>query len=127
MATVLQYNFVASSEENGVLTVGFADAQFDTQEYLLFQRIVDWEEFRSDDDDEVYVERDGQQYGTYGGIEKFVLSRNDALLLLIAETAEALDTEQEVSIAFSATDEQFEKLKTDFGRVFAGEVDFELS
>jgi hypothetical protein len=75
MATTLQYNFAASSEENGVLTVGFADAQFDTREYLLFQRIVDWEEFGSDDDDEVYVERDGQQYGTYGGIKKFVLSR----------------------------------------------------
>jgi hypothetical protein len=127
MATTLQYNFAASSEENGVLTVGFADAQFDTREYLLFQRIVDWEEFGSDDDDEVYVERDGQQYGTYGGIKKFVLSRNEALLLLTAKTAEALDTERQVTVVFSATDEQFEKLKTDFGRVFAGEVDFELT
>ena len=125
MTTDLQYNFVASSEENGVLTVGFADAQLDTQEYLLFQRFVDPEELGGDDD-EIYVERDGQQYGTYGGIERFVLSRKDALLSLTAETAQVLDTEQEVTVAFSATDKQFERLKTDFERVFAGEVEFEV-
>ena len=122
--TVLQYNFVPSSEENGVLTVGFADTQQDTQEYLMFQKFVDPEE--ADDDDGVYVERDGQQYGTYGGIEKFVLSRNNVLLSLTEKTAQSLDVEPEVSIAFSATDEQFEQLKTDFERVFAGEVEFEV-
>ena len=125
MITSLQYGFVASSEENGVLTVGFADAQFETQEYLLFQRFVDPEEI-DDDEDGVYVERDGQQYGTYGGIEKFVLSRQDAQLFLIAETAQSLGTEQEISISFSATDEQFEQLKTDFELIFAGEVEFEV-
>jgi hypothetical protein len=52
---------------------------------------------------------------------------NEALLFLTAKTAEALDTERQVTVVFSATDEQFEKLKTDFGRVFAGEVDFELT
>jgi len=124
--TVLQYNFVPSSEENGVLTVGFADTQGDTQEYLMFQKFVDPEEAGDDDDSGIYIERDGQQYGTYGGIEKFVLSRNNALLSLPAETAQMLDTEQEVSITFSATDEQFKQLKTDFERVFAGEVEFEV-
>lgn len=125
MTNTLQYNFVASAEENGVLTVGFADAQFDTQEYLMFQKFVDPEEIENDDDG-VYIERDGQQYGTYGGIEKFVLSRNNVLLKLTAKTAQTLDLELEVSIAFSATDEQFDKLKTDFERVFSGEVNFEV-
>ena len=86
---------------------------------------VDPEEIE-DEDEGVYVERDGQQYGTYGGIEKFVLSCKDALLLLTAKTAQALDTEQKITIAFTATDEQFEQLKTDFERVFADEVDFEV-
>jgi hypothetical protein len=126
MATTLQLNSVSSGEENGVLTIGFANDQSDPLEYLLFQRIVDWEEFGSDDDDEVYVERDGQQYGTYSGIEKFVLFRNNALIMLSAETAQALETEQELRVAFSATDKEFEQIKTDFERVFAGEVDFEI-
>jgi hypothetical protein len=125
MTTALQYNFVSSAEENGVLTVGFADAQFDTQKYLMFQRFVDSEEL-GNENDEIYIERDGQQYGIYGGIEKFVLSRKEALLLLAADTAQALDTGQQVKIFFTATDEQFEQLKTDFDRVFVGEVDFEV-
>jgi|GEM_PF-5594920 len=125
MSTALQYNFVDCVEENGVLTVGFADAQFDAQGYLMFQRFVDPEE-KDEADGGVYVERDGQQYGTYGGIEKFVLSRRDAQLLLSAEAARFLDTEQIVAIAFTATDEQFEQLKANFERVFADEIGFEV-
>jgi len=121
MTTRLQYHFVASDEDNDVLTVGLADSQFDTKEYLWFQRYLD-----PDEDDGVYIERDGQQYGTCGGIEKLVLSRDKIELYLSETTAEILDTEQEVEISFSATDEQFENFRAELKRVFEGDSTFEI-
>ena len=122
--TIFKYNFVSSSEEHGVLTVGFADSQFNTQNYLLFQSSIDADE--SEDNNEIYVERNGQQYGVYGGVEKFILSRNEAHLALTRETAKHLDTEREVVVIFFATDKQFLQLKVDLNRVFSGNVDFEI-
>src|SRR5689334_2072576 len=124
MATTLTYNFVASDEENGVLTVGFADAEFDTQEYLLFQNWLDPE--AEGEDDEIYVERNDQSQGTFGGVERLILSRNHAFLLLNPETAKVINTEQEVNILFSATEERFQQLKAGLEIVFAGKSSLEV-
>lgn len=121
MPTNLQYHFVASDEDNDVLTVGLADSQFDTKEYLWFQRYLD-----PDEDDGVYIERNGQEYGTYGGIEKLVLFRDKIELSLSATTAKILDTEQVIEINFSATDEQFENFRAELKRVFDGERVLEI-
>lgn len=123
MTTTLKYGFVSSFEENGVLTVGFADNQFKTQEYLLFQNWQDGET----EGDEIYIERDGQQQGTYGGIERFTLSRDRALMQLSSETAKVIRTEQEVTILFFATDEQFQQFKEALEIVFAGKQIFEVN
>jgi Immunity protein 10 len=122
MATILKYNFVISDEEDNVLTVGFADAPFKTQEYLLFQNCSDVES----EDNDVYIERDDQSQGTCGGIQQFILFSNHALLLLSLETAKIIDTEQEVNILFSATDVQFQQLKSGLGIVFAGKSCLEV-
>ncbi len=124
MVTTLHYNFVASVEENGVLTVGFADDEFNTQEYLLFQHWLDAE--AAGEDDVIYIERDDQSRGTYGGVQRLVLSRTHALLLLSPTTAGVIATEQAVNIFFSATDEQFQELKSGFEAVFAGTSRLEL-
>jgi hypothetical protein len=122
MPTKLQYHFVASDEAYEVLTVGLADSQFDTREYLWFQRSLD-----SDEDEGIYIERNGQQYGTYGGIEKLVLSRDKIKLRLSKKTAEILETDQEVLITFSSTNEQFEKFQDDLKRVFESESILEVN
>lgn len=124
MTTILKYNFVNSDEENGVLTAGFADEQFDTKEYLLFQNWIDAE--AEGEEDEIYMERDGQSQGTYEGINKFILFRDNALLSLSAEAAQILDTEQEISILFSATDDEFQKLKKGLEIIFANRSNFEV-
>jgi hypothetical protein len=121
MSTELQYHFIASRDKNDVLLVGLADAQFDTSEYLWFQRYFDPKY-----DDGIYIERDNQGQGTYGGIEKLVLSRDKVVLYLSEETARILDTEQKVIITFSATDEQFEKFSSDLQRIFKDEQSLEI-
>ena len=123
MATTLKYNFVGSDEENGVLTVGFANAQLDTQQYLKFQIWSDAE--AEGEGDEIYIERNDQSQGIYGGVERLVLSRGHAHLLLNVKTAKVIDTEQEVNISFSATDEQFQQLKSGLEVIFTGKQGFE--
>ena len=125
MATTLKYNFVASDEENGVQTVGFVDDQFNTQQYLIFQNWLDAE--AEGEDDEIYIERNDQSQGIYGGVERLILARDHALLLLSSETATVINTEEEVKILFSVTDEQFQQLKMGLEIVFTDKQGLELS
>lgn len=121
MSTTLHYNFIGSHEEYEVLTVGFSDAQFNTQEYLWFQKSLDPEE-----DDEIYIEKDGQHQGTYGGVERVILSREESSLFLSEKTAQILNIEREIIISFSATDKQFAQFQSDLKRVFEGRQSLEI-
>ena len=98
MTTILKYSFVNSDEENGVITAGFADKQFETKEYLLFQNWIDAE--AEGEEDEIYIERNNQLQSTYDGIIQFILFRDKAKLLLNSETARILNTKQEILILF---------------------------
>ncbi len=122
MNTILEYNFVSVAIDNGVLIVGFADAQFDTQSYLVFQRSLD----ENESDEDVYVERDEQGQSNYGGIEKFILLRDKAIMKLNLETSEWLAVEQEVTIKFSVSDEIFKELLSGFDRLFFGKEILEI-
>lgn len=122
MNTILEYNFVSVTYDDDVLIVGFADAQFDTQHYLMFQRSLDEDEFNED----VYVERDGQNQSTYGGIEKLILYRKKALFNFKLKTSQWLNLEQEVMINFSISDEKFNQLKIGFEKIFAGKKILEI-
>lgn len=123
MATDLTYGFVTIHEEDGVLIVGFASAEFGAQHYLMFQRYVESE----DEEEEIYLERDGQEQAVYSGIERFLLSRQNAFLWLSSETAHAIGTEREIRLQFSASDEQFQQLQVGLERLFAGQSVFEVS
>jgi hypothetical protein len=116
MATTLHYNFATVNQEDGVQTVGFADDQFAPSQYLLFQRSLDKD--LEGETDEIYIERNGQSQGIYGGVERLVLSRDHAFLLFSSETAVAIGTEQEVNILFSVTDEEYQWLKAELEVIF---------
>jgi hypothetical protein len=65
----LQLDFVAVTETDGVLIVGFADDPVETIAYFVIQRA------KPPTDDEVYVERDGQEYSGYGRVRRWTLTR----------------------------------------------------
>ncbi|MGI8543931.1 MAG: Imm10 family immunity protein [Aridibacter sp.] len=110
------------TDDDDVLIIGFADAQFDTQHYLMFQRSLDEDE----SDEEIYIERDGQHQCIYGGIEKLMLFRNKALLNLNLETSGRLSVEQEVIVNFSVSDEKFIELVSGFEQLFSGKEILEI-
>jgi hypothetical protein len=105
--------------EDDYWLVGFADDEFETTQYLMLQRGME------DDEQDVrfgmntyHVERDGQQYSMYGGIERFVLQRDRLLVDFTPEGQVRLQTST-MKITFAISDEKFARLKEQLGRVFA--------
>ncbi len=104
-----------------VLVVGFArlDPEGVPEEYVILQRSVD------PDEDEpgisgVYVERDDQRFAAYGGIVRFVLRRDQALIELDNRAGGTLghpDVWREVALRFSIDDVHFTVLRGGLERV----------
>jgi Immunity protein 10 len=112
---VFDLNFVSVNEIDDALVVGFADHQFETTRYVMFQRSLD-----RNDDDGVYVERDGQQFSAYGTVNSCTLTRHQINLSLDALLAEAVDMPSSFAIRFSCTDVVFEDLRAALPRIFSG-------
>jgi hypothetical protein len=115
MSTVVDLNFVSVSEADGALVVGFADHEFETTRYVMFQRSLD-----PDDDDGVYAERDGQQYSGYGRVESYTLSRDQINFVVSQPLANALDIPPAFSIRFDCGDDVHDSLRVGLRRLFAG-------
>lgn len=115
MSMVVNLNFVSVSEVDGALVVGFADHEFETTRYVLFQRSLD-----PDDQDGVYAERDGQQYSAYGRVEVCTLGRDQIDIVLSQPLADALDVPPGFSIRFACSDDVHDSLRACVRKLFAG-------
>lgn len=111
-------------EIDDALVIGFPKLELDggAAEYVMFQRSLD-----PDEDgpgiDGVYVERDGQGFGGYGGIVRFVLHRDRAVMELDDRIGRALgrpDVWHEVTIHLTVDGSTFEVLRSGLARVFVG-------
>lgn len=114
MIPALQLDFVAVTETDGVLIVGFADDPFETTAYFLLQRA------EPPTDDEVYVERDGQEYSGYGRVRRWTLTRCQLELELDESLACRLELPNAFAVRFQCDDAAFEQLGAALSRVFSG-------
>jgi hypothetical protein len=112
---------VVVSDEGDFFLVAFADDKSDTHEYLVLQRA---HEFDDQDTrlgmDDVYIERNDQSRGAYGGILRFELSRDRVRLRLDERTAAKIGLEGETEIRFDLDAERIGELRTGLARVFEG-------
>lgn len=114
MIPALQLDFVAVTETDGVLIVGFADDPFETTAYFMLQRAD------PPTDDEVYFERDGQQHSGYGRVRRWTLSRCQLELELEESLASRLELPNAFAVRFLCDDAAFEQLGAALLRVFSG-------
>lgn len=120
MVIAFHANCVAVEDMGDFWLVGFADEKFATRQYLTLQR-----SYEDDDQDlelgmDIYhVERDGQAYSCYGGIECFELHSNHAVVTFTTNGAKHLKTER-IEITFDVDTDEFRKLARQLERVFAG-------
>ncbi len=115
-------NTVTVDEIDDALVIGFAMLERNgvPEEYMTLQRSLDPGEDTSGIDG-VYVERDDQRFCGYGGIVRFVLHRNRALVELDERIERALggqDVWDQVTFRLEIGDTIFALLQEGLGRLF---------
>jgi Immunity protein 10 len=112
---------IVDDGDPGFILVGFDSQGPGPRRYLMLQRS---HEFDEQDValgmDHVYIERDSQGYSAYGGITRFELFRDRALISLEDATARKLGNEAEFEVRFALEDRRFEELRAGLAEVFKG-------
>ena len=109
------------ADDPALILVGFESERGGARHYLMLQRSreLDQQDIASGMD-AVYIERDDQGHSAYGGITRFELRRDRALIRLDDDTAGKLGGEGEIEVRFGLDDEQFEGLRAALAEVFHG-------
>ncbi|MEG4534415.1 hypothetical protein [Microcoleus sp. D2_18a_D3] len=68
----------------------------------------------------IYIERDDQCWGGYGGINQVSLGRNSLIIYLNPEMANQMSGYDTIKITFSADDSQFQQLQNVLQQVMQG-------
>lgn len=101
MTTILDAGYTYSSDGDGVVTVGFADQQYDTQRYLLLQRSKNPSgQDQKLEHDQVHITIDDQSRSTYGGIRRIEIQPVMVKITLTTESAQQLGTDREIVVRF---------------------------
>ena len=112
---------VVDDSDEDFIIVAFADEQGGRyREALHFQRSYKFDE----QDlalgmDQVYVERNDQSQGGYGGVERVELRPNSVRVVVGGRTAELLG-DREFEVALSLSPKEFERLRAGLQAVFQG-------
>lgn len=128
MTTKLKANFLYAQIENDVIMVGFADNEINTQEYVLLQKpLIYDEQDRKLGFDKIHITYNDQLRSVYGGILKCVLKNGVVNISLNASTADTLKTEDEIEITFSANVSNLANLKQHLQKLFSDESEIFVS
>lgn len=103
MNITLNANFLYAhiDEEIDVVMVGFADDEFDTQEYILLQKTLN----PNEDDieagfDKVHITYNDESQSLYGGITKFHFTRGYVEITLTEEATQILRSQPVIIIKY---------------------------
>lgn len=103
------------------ILVGFDSEGPGPRRYLMLQRSYEFDERDTAMGmDRVYIERDSQGHSAYGGIARFDLHRDRALISLDAATARKLGEGAEFEVRFDLEERRFEELRAGLAEVFKG-------
>lgn len=128
MTTKLNVNFLYTQIENNIITVGFADDEFNTQEYILLQKTIIY-----DDQDKklgfnrIHITCNDQSRSAYGGILKFIFNNGKINILLDPNTADVLKTEDQIEIVFPTNTFDLAKLRQYLQELFSEESEVLVS
>jgi hypothetical protein len=106
------FGFHASEFETDdvALRVGFADGE-NSKHYFIMQREENSIEETFPDLENIYIERDDQCWGGYGGINQISFSRNSLIIYVNEEMANQMGGYDTIKITFSIDDLQFQQLQ----------------
>jgi hypothetical protein len=100
--------------------ISFADDSADGQHYFVMSRSEDDPEQILPDVENVYIERDDQCWGGYGGIESVVLERDSLTVRVTPRMARQMGKHDVLRITFTLTDSRFSELRTNIEHILRG-------
>ena len=100
--------------------LSFADRQDATGHYFIMDRSEDTPEEALPDMANVYIERDDQGWGGFGGIERVVLRRDSLALDLNPRMAAKLGEKERILIIFDVNDHEFREMREVLGLIMRG-------
>ena len=100
--------------------LSFADRDDDSgKQYFIIDRSEQSNEAVHDMDD-VYIERDDQRWGGYGGIERVVLERDRLTLQFDPRMATRMGEHDSIRITFAVSDDDFGNMRYVLGCIMRG-------
>jgi Immunity protein 10 len=104
-----------------VTRLSFLDRDGETSEhYFIMDRSEDSPEEGAPDMGNVYIERDDQCWGGYGGIDRVILERSGLTLRLGPRMADQMGGHEAIRITFDLGDSEFDKVHRVLGAIMRG-------
>ena len=101
--------------------LSFVDHDDDSGEhYFIMDRSEESPEEAVPDMDNVYIERDDQMWGGFGGIERVILEREALTLQLNSRMSTTMGEHDSIRISFALNDVELQEMKTVLGLIMRG-------
>lgn len=115
MTTLLKASFVYYGIEDETLLIGFADNEFETKEYVLFQKPLCMEDIPILN--KVHITVNSQDRSEYGGIVRIIISRKLMSIFLSEETARSLGVNDLIDIEYDIDEKRYHALISQFNKL----------
>ncbi|MFJ5765000.1 Imm10 family immunity protein [Lysinibacillus sp. NPDC093210] len=115
MSILLKASFVYCGIEDETIVIGFADDEFDTKDYVLFQKSL----FTDDIPilNKVHITLNSDNRAAYGGIVRIILSQKLISIILSKETASSLGVADSIDIEYDVDKKEFNSLISHFHKL----------
>ncbi len=117
------YAGIEGEKPDRFMMVGFADDEFNANEYLMLQKTLEMDEQDSRGMNKVYIEINDQRFSHYGGILKVSLGNDSLEITLSPSVAQIINSAQHVYVKFPKNHEQLSEVRSYLKRMFTEETD----
>ncbi|MFJ7663969.1 Imm10 family immunity protein [Lysinibacillus sp. NPDC097162] len=108
MSILLKASFVYFSIDDETVLIGFADDEFETKEYVLFQKSLWIEDILILNN--VHITINSENRSAYGEILRIILSRKFISIFLSKDTASSLGVSDSIDIEYDIDEKEFKIL-----------------
>lgn len=108
MSILLKASFVYFSIDDETVLIGFADDEFETKEYVLFQKSLWIEDIPILNN--VHITINSENSSAYGEILRIILSRKFISIFLSKDTASSLGVPDSIDIEYDIDEKEFKIL-----------------
>jgi len=115
MSILQKAAFVYFGVEDETVLIGFADDEFETHEYVLFQKSLYVDDIPILN--KVHITLNSENRSEYGGILKIKLSQKLISIYLSEETARSLGVDGSINIEYDIDEERYHALISHFDKL----------